>query len=216
MNQEEQKPTRGCFTYGCIAAAVLMLLVVMGGLVGMYYAKQVYRNFTDPAPTPLPVVQMEPAQLQKLQNRVDAFRDDVNYGRSKEPLTLTAMEVNALIQNEPDMALLKGKVFVTITNNQLRGKLSVPLEHVGLEIFRGRYLNADAGFDVAINNGVLRLIARDISVKGKPIPEMYQDAIRRKNLAAQINDEPNASVALGRLQELQVKDGKLLIYPKMQ
>ena len=61
--------------------------------------------------------------------------------------------------------------------------------------------------------GVL-FAAEDITVKGKPLPEVYMDKIRKQNLVQGINDDPHSSAALDKLEEIKVQKGKLLIVPK--
>ena len=53
-------------------------------------------------------------------------------------------------------------------------------------------------------------------VKGKPLPEVYMQEIRKQNLAAALTNEPGAAAVLKGLEEIQVKEGKLVIVPKEQ
>ena len=46
------------------------------------------------------------------------------------------------------------------------------------------------------------------------MPWVYMNKLRSLNLAANVNEDPHASVALNRLQSIQVKDGKLILVPK--
>jgi len=40
------------------------------------------------------------------------------------------------------------------------------------------------------------------------------DKLRSQNLAANVNNDPHASVALNRLQSIQVQNGKIILVPK--
>jgi hypothetical protein len=112
--------------------------------------------------------------------------------------------------------VLKGKLYVTLSGQQIEGQMSVPMEEIGLPIFRGRYLNGTGTFNISLHNGQLRLGATSFVVKGKRIPQLYMDQIRKQNLAEGINSQPRAAAALDRLQEIKVQDGKLLLAPKQK
>jgi hypothetical protein len=66
MNGTTPKKPRGCFFYGCITGLVLLLLMVLGLLLGVYYFKKMVNQFTDTKPLALPVVQMSPAEIKAL------------------------------------------------------------------------------------------------------------------------------------------------------
>ena len=208
------KARRGCLFYGCLGGLIILLLVVIGGLIGLHYAKKMFSDFTDPQPIPLPAVRLSQPEIEQLRRQVDAFRESVRAGRQTSPLTLTADDINALIATDPDLQPLKGKFYVTLENDHIKGQLSVSMQELGLPIFRDRYLNGSGTFSLSLRNGLLRLTAEDITVKGKPLPSPYMDSIRKENLARNINNNPRDSVALDRLQSIEVKDSKLIIVPK--
>ena len=58
MDDQTPKPPRSFLFYGCLAGLVLMLMVVLGGLFGLYYAKKMFRDFTDTQPMALPQTQI--------------------------------------------------------------------------------------------------------------------------------------------------------------
>jgi len=171
-------------------------------------------EFTDAAPVPLPTVQMSAEDLDRVQRRIETFKDGVRSGRPTPALELSSDEINALIISDTNMAALKGKFYVTLDGGHLKGQLSVPLAQLGLSIFRGRYLNGTGTFSVSLQNGNLSVRPEAILVKGKLLPWVYMNKLRSQNLAANANDDPRASVALNRLQTIQVKDGKLVLTPK--
>lgn len=214
MADQTTKHRRGWLHYGCIGGLVLLLVIVIGGLLGLYYARKMFNDFTDAQPMPLPQVQMSRAEIDQVEQRLEAFRQALRTGKPTVPLTLSADEINALVANNPDFNALKDKFYVTISGNQLNGQLSMPMESAGLSIFRGRYFNGTGTFSVSLHNGRMRLSALSLIVKGKPVLEVYMDEIRKHNLAESINRQPRAAAALERLQDIRVKDGKLIIVPK--
>jgi hypothetical protein len=171
-------------------------------------------DFTDPGPTPFPAVKLSPAEIGQVRKRVDDFREAVRAQRPTQPLSLNADELNALIATDPYMEPFKGKMHVTIQGDQLEGQISIPMTEIGLPAFRNRYLNGAGTFKVAVRNGILHLTAQAIEVKGKPVPEVYMQRIRTENLARNLNSDPRVSAALDRIEDVQVKDEKVVIVPK--
>jgi len=216
MTEQPPKPRRGCFFYGCITGAVLLLLVIGALLVGLHYVKKMVNRYTDTQPMELPSVQMPQDELNKLKRRFEAFETAVREQRPTRPLTLTSDEINALIANGSERQALRGKFYVSLEGDQLKSQVSVPLQEVGLSMFKGRYLNGTATFSLSLRNGVLAVAPRTIQVKGKPLPEVYMQTIRKENLAASLANEPRAVAVLQGLEDVQVKEGKLVIVPKQK
>ena len=215
MDEQTTKPRRGCLRFGCIGGLILMGLVLIGGLIGFRYAKKMITDLPDTSPAPLPQVQMSQAEIDRIERRLDAFREDVRAGKAPEPLTLTADEINALIQHDPDFGALKGKLYITIERDQIKGQLSPPMEEVGLPIFKGRYLNGTGNFSVSLHRGRILLHVLSFVVKHKSVPEVYMQEIRKHNFADNFNNNPRAKAALDRLKELKIQEGKLIVIPKM-
>jgi hypothetical protein len=211
---EPTKRPRGCFFYGCMSGIVVLLLLLIGVLVGLHYFKKMFNQMTDSQPVPLPTVKLSPAEMDQVRARVEAFRQAVQAGRATDPLALTSDEINALIATDPDLQGLKDKIYVTLEGDQVKGQLSVRLDELGLAMFKNRYLNATGTFTVSLNNAILDFRAEQISVKGKPVPEVYMEKIRKQNLAQGVNQDPRASSALSKLEQVKVQDSKLVIVPK--
>ena len=211
----ETKPRRGCLFYACVAGMVSLLAILLAGLLGLHELRGMLDKYTENQPMPLPTVEMPSTELRQLEDRVDLFRDDVRAGRPASPLTLSSREVNALIQHDADFKALQGKVYVAIEGTRLKAQISLPMQELGLPRFRGRYLNGTGVFKMSLRNGFLDVRAEDLTVKGKPVPPTYMDAIRKQNLAAGANDNPRASVGLNQLQNIELKDGQFILIPKV-
>ena len=208
------KRRRGCLFYGCLTGTVCLLAILLALLLGLHQLKKMIAEFTDAAPMPLPTVQMSAEDLDRVQRRIETFKDAVRSGRPTPALELSSDEINGLIASDINMAALKRKFYVTLDDGHLKGQLSVPLAQLGLSIFRGRYLNGTGAFSVSLQDGNLAVRPEAILVKGKLLPWVYMNKLRSQNLAAGVNDDPRASVALNRLQSIQIKDAKLLLTPK--
>jgi hypothetical protein len=208
------KPRRGCFFYGCITGLVLLVMVLGALMVGLHYVRKVVNQFTEAQPMELPKVQMSPGEIDKLKQRAEAFQKAVREQRPAEPFILAADDINALIASVPELQPFKDKFYVSLDGDHVKGEVSVPLREMGLGIFKGRYLNGSATFNLAFSNGVLSVTPQTILVKGAPVPEVYMQEIRKQNLATGVTNNPAAMTVLQGLQEIQVKEGKLVVVPK--
>ncbi len=209
-----RKPRRGCLFYGCLTGIVCFVAILVAFLLGLHLFKKMLNEYTDSQPLPLPVVQMAPAQLEQVTQRVNTFRDAIRAGRTAPALELTSDEINALIANDADFQGLRGKLYITLEGDKVKGQLSFPMAQLGLPLFHGRYLNGTGTFSVSLQNGLLRVMPQEILVKGRPLPSTYMDRIRTENLATQATANPGAADALNKLQSIEIKDSKLIIVPK--
>lgn len=214
--QPTVKPRRGCLFYGCITGVVCLIAMLLALLLGLHELRRMLNQYTDTKPATLPTVQLSPAQIDQVERRWDSFRDAIRASANPPPLELTADDINALIENDPDFRPLKGVLYVEIEGDELKGQLSVPMDQLELFRFRGRYLNGTGLFSLTFQNGLLRIVPEEIWVKGRPLPNVYMERIRRLNFAAQANENARSSVALNRLQSIQIKGGKLIIVPKVE
>jgi hypothetical protein len=216
MDEQASKSRKDFIRYGCLVGLVLLLMVVLGGLFGLYYARKMFNDFTESKPATLPPVRLSRPEIDQLQQRIDKFRQAIRQGKTTDPLKFTADELNALIATDPDLKPLKGKLHVTLSGNKIEGQLSVPMEAIGLSLFKGRYLNGTGTFALSIHNGRLRLYALDFMAKGRRIPTIYMDEIRKHNLADAINSDPRAAAALDWLGDIKVQEAKLILEPKQK
>lgn len=214
MTEQATKPRRGCFFYGCISGLVLLAIVLAALMIGLHYVKKMINQYTDTRPMELPTVQMSQGEIDKLKQRFNAFRQAVREQLPAQPLELTADDINALIASGPERQVLKGKFYVSMEGDQLKGEVSVPLRDVGLSMFKGRYLNGSATFNLSFRNGALSVTPQTIIVKGKALPEVYMQEIRKENLAAKSANESDAAAVLQGLDDIHVKEGKLVVVPK--
>jgi hypothetical protein len=203
---------RGCFFYGCIIASIMAVLCLILCAVAAFFVYrffgQVVDQYTSTAPRELPTVEMPEEERQALKDRVEAFRKAIDAGTPIEPLVLTSDDLNVLIADNPD---LKGKIYVKIVGNEVKGEVSIPLERLGLSMVKGRYLNGEADLKASLSDGVLIVTLDSIEVNGKKPPENIMQGIRQENLAKDAyKDEKNAAL-IRKLDSLEIKDGKIIL-----
>jgi hypothetical protein len=208
----EAPKQRGCLFYGCIIASILALLMVVAiGLVfylGYRFLNQAVEEWTSTAPRELSKVEMPPEKRQALKDRVEAFRKAVEAGTPTEPLVLTSDDLNALIEEDPK---LKGKIYVTLEGEKVKGQISFPLEGLQWSMFKGRYLNGEADLKASLKDGILIVTLESFEVNGKRPPENFIAQLRQRNLAEDAYNNPKQAEMLRKVESMEIKDGKIII-----
>ncbi len=213
MSDEPKKSKgKGCFFYGCLTCIVVFILGGVGLYFGAKYAANYFvQHYTSDQPLKLPDTQLPADELKSLLARADKFSDEVKAGTNSPTLELTSEEINALIANKPDLAMLKGKFYAKIEGDKLTGTTSVPLDELNLPSLKGRYLNGNAGLKVNTENGVLYVTLDSFAINGQAMPEDALKQMRARNLADEINKDPKKAAEVRKIESLSVKDGKLII-----
>jgi hypothetical protein len=193
-----------------------MLLLLAG--VMAFFAVRFVRNriadYTDAAPMKLPKVEMAEAEFKQLDDRVKSFGDALQQGKPTEPLVLTEREVNALLAKQPEAKEFADKFYVSLEGDQVKGRVSLPLPHLGW-LASGRYLNGDATFNVSLENGVLIVTAREVQVKGLPLPDSVMSQLRLQNLAKDVYKDPKNAEAIRKFESVQVREGTVIIKARL-
>jgi len=210
----------GCFFYGCITVLVIMLFAGIAGFLAVRYVLNKVTAFaeqyTETSPGALPAVQMSTADYEQLDKRLSAFTSAVKAQESVPPLILSGDEINALIANNAGWKQFKGKLYVTIDDDQIKGRVSIPLDDLlprlpGLSRLKGRYLNGSAAFKVSLTNGVLVVTLQSLEAKGQKPPANVMTQFQRVNLAQNAQDDPKTAEAIGKLEGIEIKDGKVTV-----
>ena len=201
---------RGCLFYGCLTCVVLLLIMAVLAVVAIRFVKNQVNAYTDSQPMKLPSVEMTDAEFQQLDQRVKAFGDAMEKGKPAEPLILAERDINALIVKAANLKELADKVYVSVNGNEVKGQVSIPLSRLGW-LGKGRYLNGEATFNVSLENGMLMVTAREIKVKGKPLPESFMSQLRHENLAKEASKDPKNAEAIRKLDSIQVQESQVLI-----
>jgi hypothetical protein len=210
-DQVPPKHGRGCCFWGCLLA-VAMLLLLMVGIGGTAYfgyrwliAKAL--EYTDDSPMEMPALALDEEQQQAVQQRWESFQESLKAGQG-DTLELTDEELNALLQTNDKVA---GRIHVEIQDDRLRGRVSLPLDALGIKPLRGRYFNAEASFEVALVGQQLVVHMQEAQVKGEPVPEEFMAQLRRENLAKEFGREPEQAEMLRKFESIEVRDGKIIL-----
>ena len=209
----------GCFFYGCLTAIVLGLIGVVGAVLLVLNAgkllNRVAIGYTDTAPAQLERVDVSPAELRSIQERLTAFQEALRSGKTAQELVLTAHDINALIASDPSLKELKDKLFVTIEGDTIKGQVSWPLDNWGPLKLKGRYLNGEVAFRVSLENGRLGIYINDIRVKGQPVPGVLGSSFKDQNLAEDFQKDPDMAAEIRKFDSIKVEDGKVILRNKV-
>ena len=201
---------RGCLFYGCLTSLVLLVIVCVMAFFAVHFFRNRINAYTDSAPMKLPKVEMAQAEFKELQGRVKSFGEALDQGKPTEPMILTERDLNALLADAPNTKELADKVYVSLTGDQVKGQVSIPLTGLGW-LGKGRYLNGDATFNVSLENGVLIVTASEVRVKGQPLPDSIMSRLRQENLAKDVYKDPKNAEAIRKFQSLEVQDGRVIV-----
>ena len=241
-NGTPKKQGLGCWFWGCLGTLVFTMIAMVGlGFASYWFLTGQVAKYTDTEAADIQVVEIDEAEMEALQARIDAFtsqvtpkdEEDAVIDGKEEPdstivqndkpgsdeeapeeatpepiqeLALTADEINALIaaQNE-----LKGRVFVRIEDGRVFGTVSIPTDMVPGG--SGRFFNADAEFDVSMEDGILVVRLVDASVKGERIPDAILDGFSEENLAQDAYKNAENAEMLRKFESIQVRDDSIIL-----
>lgn len=205
----------GCLFYGCITLIVLFLIAAIGTVLALRYAFSatggLVNQYTSTNPMPIESIEVSAPEFKSLQDRLAAFGESLEGRPGSRELVLTAHDINSLIQNDREYAFWKDKLFIVIEGDQIKGKLSLPLEDIGPFKLKGRYLNGIATLGVSLQNGVLDIKVKDVRVGDKPLPGPLLAQIKSANFADQLQNDPQARNNIQKLESIKVQDGKIVL-----
>ncbi|GAA5509886.1 hypothetical protein [Novipirellula caenicola] len=207
-NSPASPSSKGCWFYGCLAGFFFLTAAVGCVAAGAYwlYMGQV-EKFTATAPVELPTVQYAPEQYEELEAEIETFKQSLEVPEPEvqyKELVLTANDINALISRDDS---LRGKLHVEIVDGQVVGDVSVPTDM--LPGGEGRYFNAKAHFDVALEDGLVVIKLIGAEVKGSEVPQSIVDAMAGENLAKDFYKNPETAKWLSRFEEIEFEDDRV-------
>jgi hypothetical protein len=193
-----------------------MLLLVFGIFFGVRYAVHSFlAAYTDTVPMDLPEAKLSPGELEALDKRLAAFAEGLKSEETLDPLVLNPEEINAFISRLPDMKETRGRFYLELEGETVKGRISIPLERPDRAGEPSRYLNGTAVFQVGLTNGNLLVRLQSAHVKGKPLPGPLLEPFRRENLAREfLQNRPEAAEFFLDLESVEIQEGNVVLFPK--
>jgi hypothetical protein len=215
MNEQKPKSGRGCLLWGGIAAGVLFLIILLAAVTLVRTVKKALNEYTDATPLTLPTAQATDEEVSRVRERISKFREAMQSGKTVEPLIVTTDEANALIAKDPELKGLQGHFYLTFDEGKVQAQMSLPADQLGIKLLKGRYLNGTGEFKVSLRDGTLWVSPESMATsKGKTFPENAMQGLRAANFAANYTNNPDFNAAMAKVEDIQVKPGKLIIIPK--
>lgn len=217
----QQKRGCGCFSYGCVIA--LTIIIVVGGGVAYYLYHQVrsavweYTSESAPGIVPVPVA---PEIAQSAEQKISLIKGALDGGTSVQ-VEFSSDEVSAAIQQTP----WRDKIALTLDGDSLRGQFSFPISAVG-EWPAARILLGDAVSRVVagsfagklrVEDGKASISFSELTLNGHTLEDMAQGHasqwITGAVNAPDIDDQgqPHEDERLRQIRRCEVKDGRLFI-----
>jgi len=190
---------------GCLVVLAIVGLVLLVG-----YWQSLIRNYTATRPESLPQVANVAEATQELQARWKVFWDAVLDGKARTPFTLSAADLNVFIANIPE---LKDRLRLAITNNQILGRFSTPLDQAKQKELKGRFINGTARLHLSFDDGWLTAQVLDLKANGKLVPGWVQKKVQKENLLKDLDRNPEVVTFLQNLRNVEVMDGGVILTP---
>ncbi|MCI0744837.1 MAG: hypothetical protein L0Y58_05460 [Verrucomicrobia subdivision 3 bacterium] len=197
---------------------IATLIAALALVVALRYAqrtiKQAINDYTDPAPAQLEKGDTSPARLKAVQEKIAAFNEAIQTQKTSQELVLTADEINTLFAAEPSLQTWADRLFLFIEGDQLKARISWPLEDIGPFKLKGRYLNGVANLKLSIEKGRLHAHMESVTAKDKPVPPQILEFLRTIDIGEIIQQNLQSTVALNEVQSIEIKDGNAIIRSK--
>ena len=100
--------------------------------------------------------------------------------------------------------------------DKLKAQISLPLEMLKIGMLKGRYLNGEAELKASLSAGILVVTLESLEVNGKRPPEKFLAELRKQNLAKDAYDNPKNAEMIRRFESLEIKDGKIILKPRIR
>ena len=199
---------------GCLS---LVILLALFAAAAYWFLRQTSENlvesYTSQVPLDLARVETNPEETLSVIERLRDFITALERGEETGDFSLSADDINALLQNEELLSELKGMARVTIRDDLLRADISVPLGMFN-ERFEGRYLNGTGELAVEMKDDRLSVTIDRLEVGGRDLPREIMNEIRKNNLVAALYEEPSLEEFLRLIKSVKIEDGRLVIQPK--
>jgi len=186
-----------------VAVALIMGLTVFAGF--RFYRNQLAK-YTSETALELPSAEITEEEVQAVVARLEDFRDQFDKGEAPQELVITLEEINALIANNPD---LRGKVYVTIVDGDLKADVSFPLDEIPGG--KGRFFNGSATLHVELDNGVLVAHVVTAEANGEAIPDMFMKEFREQNIAKELYKDVEMARTLKRCEQLIIESDRIIL-----
>ncbi len=199
---------------GCLSAIILLAAIAGAAYYFILQASdELVETYTSPEPRDF--ARVEEGRVEAL-SVIDRFRDfaiALERGEETGSFSLSADDINALLEFEDLLREFHGMARVDIRDDRLLAEISVPLDLFN-ERFEGRYLNGTGELSVEMKDDRIEVAIDRLEVGGQNIPEEFMNEIRKNNLVETLLQDPSLDRFMGLVKSVKVEDGRVVIEPK--
>lgn len=199
---------------GCLSVAVLLAIFAAAAY---YYINRastdLVESYTSSKPLDFPRAETSREEAQSVIERFRNFVYALEKGEETGSFSLSADDINALLQYEDWFHRLRGMAHVTIREDLLRAEISVPLGMFN-DRFDGRYLNGTGELAVEMKDDRLRVTIDRLEVGGRNLPGEFMNEVRKSNLLEALYEEPSLEHFFRLVKAVKIEDGRLVIQPR--
>lgn len=199
---------------GCLSIIVLFAVFVIAGYHFINKTSiELVEDYTSSAPLDFQRNAIDQEEVQETIDRFRHFMTAVKNGEPVERFTLSAADINNLLQNANWFRRLRGMAHVAIHKDLLLAEISVPLGMFN-DRFQGRYLNGKAELAIGIVDEQLRVTIARLEVDGRALPGEFMTEIRNNNVLASLYEEPILETFFNLVATVKIEDGGLVFQSK--
>ncbi len=212
MTDREEKKGKGCLFYGCLTLLIMGLVIIGVVAYGAWRLKEFAVANTEEQPLEFSEVEVSPEMAEATKKRIEEFTNAIKEGKSTATLKLTARDINGLLYNDEEFRKTGIKMEVDFEDDKATGRISIPLGELSPGgILSGRHLNGIASLKISGESGLVVVTIDSFEVRGKPLPEIIMQELRRHNWAERMYGDPESVAIMKRIKSLEVQDGMLFI-----
>lgn len=199
---------------GCLSAIILLAVIAGAAYYFILQASdELVETYTSPEPRDFARVEEGRDEALSVIDRCRDFIIAVERGEETGSFSLSADDINALLEFEDLLREFHGMARVDIRDDRLMAEISVPLDLFN-ERFEGRYLNGTGELSVEMKDDRLEVNIDRLEVGGQNIPEEFMNEIRKNNLVETLLQDPSLERFMGLVKSVKVEDGRVVIEPK--
>jgi len=212
---KEKKRGMGCCGCGCLILFLLALLfgAVIGGVSYVAYKK--VNELTSSTPTVVQSFDGGDDVYHTATQKLTDFDQALQHHQAAT-LHLSADELNTLIARSPNFKANNIQAFVTISDDVMEVKTSIPLNIFQLSLFKDRYFNGiiASGLDFDSENKEIHLLLKRLRIGTQAVPENYLPTAQAEItpvLNQELRQNPEAKSILDQAKSIEIKNGELVI-----
>ena len=203
---------------GCLSAIILLAVIAGATYYFLLQASdELVETYTSPEPLDFSRTEsrVEKGREEAL-SAIERFRDFITAletGEESGSFSLSADDINALLEQEDLFKEIHGMARVDIQDDKLQAEISVPLG-VFNDRFEGQYLNGTGELSIEMKDDRLQINIDRLQVGGRDIPAEFMNEIRKNNLVETLYREPALDRFLQMVKDVKIEDGRLVIQPR--